>query len=170
MGRKRRMYLRGNLDHKLTLATLENNTAIKTNVADTVIDKTWISSVDATWSIGDLTGGTGDGPVLVGFAHSDYSVQEIEEFLENLKSWDYGQLLEQEHARRFVRVVGTVHMPPNTEKQDIVMNDGLPIKTKANFYLSPGDTISIWAYNQGSAQLVTGAILQVNGHANLWPR
>ncbi len=168
--RKFRRYLRGNIDHKLELGTLGANTVIKTNVADSVVDTAWMSSVKATWSLTGFTKGADDGPILVGIAHSDYATTEIEEFVENITgSWDAGDLVSQEIAKRKIRLVGMLGIPPAVDESD-VLNDGRLLNKKAGWMLSPADTVGIWAYNAGDSPLTTGAEIRVQGHANLWPR
>jgi len=170
-GRKKfRKYLRGNIDHKLPLDVLAANTLVGNNIADTVVDTTWVSSVKAAWTLAEFTPAAGDGPILVGIAHSDYSDAEIEAFVENITgSWDAGDLVSQEIARRKIRVVGTFPSP-DTSVATIVLNDGRQLTTKAGWSLSEGDTIRIWAYNTGDSSLTAGSAVRVNGHANLWPQ
>ncbi len=169
-GRKFRKYLRGNIDHVLALSTLGGNTLIGSLVADTVVDTAYVSSVKATWTLAEFTAATNDGPILVGIAHSDYTDAEVEAFVENITgSWDAGDLVSQEIARRKVRVVGVFKNPP-TATEASRLNDGNPVTTKAGWMLSEGQTIRIWAYNQGgSALATTSPNVFVNGHANLWP-
>ncbi len=169
--RKFRKYLRGNIDHKLQLGTLGANTLIGSNVADTVVDTTWISSVRATWTMDLFTASTSDGPVLVGIAHSDYSDAEIEEWVENITgSWDAGDMVSQEIAQRKCRQVGIFDNPQDTTVAARI-NDGNPITTKAGWMLSPGDTVRIWAYNTGDGALqTTDPAVCCQGHANLWPK
>ncbi len=170
-GRKFRKYLRGNIDHKLVLGTLGAKVLIGSLVADTVVDTTFVSSVKATWSLADFTDEVGDGPIVCGIAYSDYSDSEVEQFVENITgSWDAGDLVSQEIARRKIRVVGTFPSAPLSGIAVSSLNDGEPVQTKAKWSLSPGDTVRIWAYNSGDAALTTGAQLFVNGFANLWPR
>ncbi len=170
-GRKFRKYLRGNIDHKLLLSTLGANTLIGSLVADTVVDTTWMSSVKATWAIGDFTNAVGDGPITVGIAHSDYTDAEVEAFVENITgSWDAADLVSQEIARRKIRVVGTFQSVGVAATTLEVLNDGNQITTKAGWMLSEGQTVRIWAYNAGDSSLTDGTRLHVNGHANLWPQ
>ncbi len=170
-GRKFRRYLRGNIDHFLALGTLNNNDVIG-SALDTVVDTTWVSSIKATWSLNDLTPITDAGPILVGIAHSDYSDPEIEAFLENTGSWDAGDMVSQELARRKIRVVGTFQFSGGSSAlSSDVLNDGRQLTTKCGWMLSPGDTLRVFAYNTGSAALATtDPSVRVQGHANLWPQ
>ncbi len=128
----------------------------------------FLSSVKATWSLKDLDPQPGDGPIVVGVAHSDYTVAEIEGWIEEGASWDQGNKVStREINRRFIREVGV--FPVNLAAGTNVLNDGRPITTKCRWGLTTGQTVAFWAYNSGAGALVSGSILHVNGHANLWP-
>lgn len=168
--RKRGKYLRGRVEEELLLSTLAGKTVLGENFDSVVGERTWLSSVRATWSLGNLTDAFSEGPITVGLAHSDYTDAEIEEFLEVTGSWDEGNLGHQEQASRRVRVVGT--FPSSDQALGVTtLNDGKPITTKCGFMLLTGQTAQFWAYNSGSNALtVTSAELTVVGHANLWPK
>ncbi len=168
--RKFRRYLRGNIDHKLALGTLGAGVVLKSNIADTVVDTTWLSSVRGTWSLEQYTKAIDDGPILVGICHSDYTGSEVEEWVENLSNWDQGDLIAQEIGRRKIRLVGMFSVPASAEEVS-VLNDGKQMTTKAGWLLSEGDTVSVWAYNSGeSALATTDPGVRLQGHANLWPK
>ncbi len=170
-GRRRyRRYLRGNIDFTMALGTLGNKTAISATVADTVIEKAWCSSVKCSYSMSGYTAVQADGPLLVGVAHGDYTSTEIEEWIESVDSWEETDQIGQEIGRRKIRRIGQFDIPPNTAPEDtIVLNDGKMISTKTKYVFSTGQTVRFWVYNQGTGALTTGAILSVQGHANLWP-
>ncbi len=169
-GGKFRRYIRGSVDEQLDLSTLAPKTLISTAFDNTVVDTTRISSIVASWSISEWTAAAGDGPVLVGVAHSDYTDAEIEEVIENSGSWDEGNLVSREINKRMVRKIGQFIAPTAAILFDR-LNEGKPVKTKLNWLLSPGDTLRLWAYNMGaSAFATTNPEVQVEGHANLWPQ
>ncbi len=169
-GRFRR-YLRGNIDHKLALTTLAAVTAAGSVLGDSVTESAYLTSLKARWSLGEFTAGAGIGPILVGVAHSDYSISEIEAWIENTGSWEVGDKVQsREIGKRFIRRVG-VFQTPLGDTQDMVLNDGKPIHTKCGWGLATGQTLRIWAYNMGSAAIATTVPnVRVQGHANLWPR
>jgi len=170
-GRKFRRYLRGKVEKTLDLGTLASKTLVSVNLDGSVEERTWISSVKATWSLSDFTNAIGDGPIAVGIAHSDYTDTEIEQWLETTNSWKEGDLVNQEIAKRKIRLVGTFKSSVADSQGIAVLNDGKPITTKLNFILNTGQTVSIWAYNQGdSALATTDPDMSVIGQANLWPR
>ncbi len=167
--RKMGRYIRGSVDENLLLTTLAAKTAVSAVFDETVNERSLISSLVATWSLGDFTLGSDIGPVMVGVAHSDYTDAEIEAFIEATGSWDEGDKIQQEVSRRKVRRVGIFPSAPGPA--DLVLNDGKPIKTKLNWILNQGQTLRVWAYNMGASPIATTVPdVGVQGHANLWPR
>ncbi len=102
----------------------------------------------------------GDGPIIVGYAHSDFSVTEIKEAIEASASISVGDQVAQERANRKVRLVGQL--------TDLVeeLNDGKPVKTKLNWLIPIGKEVNIFAYNDGAALLTTGAVVSCSG--DMW--
>ncbi len=169
-GRKFRRYIKGRMDVALSLTTLGANTLVSLAVDDVVTEKCWVSSVVATYALDQFTMQAGDGPIVVGLANANYSDAEIEAYLELNTSWDEGDLVDQEIARRKIKIVG-VFRSPVTATEVQVLNDGLPLRTKLGWSLRTGHTLKVWAYNQGDSALAT-TVPQVHvlGHANLWPQ
>ncbi len=172
-GRRRRSmgrYIRGPVDEELDLGTLAARTLIGANFDSVVNERTLVSSLVATWALSDVTVATGDGPVLVGVAHSDYSDSEIESWIEVTNSWNEGDLVGQEVANRKCRRVG-VFESKDLAAETAVLNDGKPIKTRLNWILLQAQTLKVWAYNMGSSPFATtNPTLRVAGHANLFPK
>lgn len=166
-----RKYIRGNVQEDLDLGTLAAQSLVSTNFDETVNERTFISSIVATWSMSDWTPTTDAGPIVVGVAHSDYTAAEIEQYIENTGSWDEGNKVQQEVARRQIKEIGTFGDPGATATTIQVLKDGIKLKTKLKWILNQGQTIQVWAYNQGQAAVATTtANVHVNGHVNLWPR
>ncbi len=165
--RKFRPYLKGQIEIDLALGTLAADTAVTEAVGDTVTEQAWLSSVKCVYALQDFTATTGDGPIVVGVAHSDYTQAEIEEWIENSSSWERYDLIAQEVAKRKIRRIGTFQQLAAAENTE-VLNDGRPITTKCGWMLGTGQTVQFWAYNVGLA-LQTGSQVQIRGHANLWP-
>ncbi len=163
-------YIRGVVDTSLTLTTLGAKSAAKANFDNVVNERTLVSSIVAAYSLRNFTQGSDDGPIMVGLAHSDYDVAEIEELIENTGSWDEGNMISQEIAKRKIRIVGIFDVPANALEVS-VLNDGKPIKTKLNWSLLQSQTVALWSYNLGASALATTVpVVQIEGHANLWPR
>ncbi len=145
----------------ITLAALADG-AIKVQVApDSVVNKVWAVSADLKWSIRDLT--AGEGPIIVGFAHSDYSDAEITEALNATGSWDRSDKVTMEQARRFVREAAAF-----SGAAEEVLNDGKAIRTRIGFYIEDGKTLDFWAVNESGATLTTGGVIRVKG--TVWLR
>ncbi len=163
--------MKGTINHSLSLGTLAGLTLTSSDLADVLVEKAWLSSIKATWSLKDFTPNTDDGPILVGIAYSDYTSAEIEGWIENSGSWTEGDMVQQrEISRRFIRKVGTLSGDQNALHTD-VLNDGKPIRTKCGWMLRTGQTVKVWAYNEGTSALATTTPkVKLFGHANLWPR
>ncbi len=154
---RRAPILKGNVGEVQALGTLASNTLIGSLFDEVVNERSFLLSLNAIWSIEDLV--AGDGPVLVGVAHGDYTDAEVEEVIENANSWNRGDLVQQEVARRKVRQVGTF-----MGGGESVLNEGRMIKTPLKFIVNQGQTLRLWAYNASSATLNTGAIVTLAGH------
>ncbi len=165
-----RKYIRGNVSEQLTLTTLAAQTLVSVDFDEVTEERMLASSIVGSYSIRDFTPATGDGPVKIGIAHSDYSDAELEEWMEQTDSWDEGDLIGQEVAKRKIRTIG-IFRNPDSATLTQVLKTGLPIKTKLNWILRTGQTLSLWAYNMGSSAFATTApIVEIEGHVNLWPR
>ncbi len=168
-GRKRPMgkYLKGNIDEDLALGTLAAGALVSDAWDEAAEERTLVSSIVASWTLDNLTGG--QGPLLFGVAHGAYTDAQIEEVIENAGSWSPGDLISQEIAKRKVRVIGTFTPEEAAAVVDIEFNDGKPVKTKLNWVLQSDARIRMWVYNiSGGALSGTAPILRANGHANLW--
>ncbi len=169
---KRRMgrYLKGRVNEELALGTLAAKTLVGTTFDETVVDRTLVSSLKATWTMREYTPAEGDGPIVFGVAHGDYSDAEIEEVIENTGSWNEGDKIAQEQSKRLVRTIGVFDTAPSAAGI-YTINDGMPVHTKLNWILNQGVRLKIWAYNQGSSALATTSpVISAEGHANLFPK
>ncbi len=167
-GRNMGQYVKGNVDENLAIATLAARTLTSINFDEVMIEKGIITSLVASWSMRDFTAGADDGPILVGLAHGDYTDAEIEAVIENSLSWDVGDKIQQEIARRLVRIVGTFRGGPEASAP-VVLNEGRLIKTKLNWTFITGATLKVWAYNLGASGLASSVPdIFVQGHANIF--
>ncbi len=170
-GGKRRYtpYIAGPVDEAFALGTLSASSVFRHVMTEAVVEKTWLSSVHATWSLVNLTEATDDGLIMVGLAHSDYTAAEIEEWIENTAGWSQADLIAQEVGKRKIRKVG-VFDTPNITLTTAVLFDRV-ITTKCGWMLQSGQGLTLWAYNMGDSNLATtDPIVHVQGKANLWPR
>ena len=173
--RKFRRYIRGNIDDTQVLATLSGNTGLKFAVTGTVTEKAWCSSVKLFHSMTNYTPTVNVGPVTVWITHSDYTLTEVEEYIEALgsASWDEGDLRTREIMKRgrYIKMVGQYAPGDGDDASSThVLNGGKPVTTKCGWMLTTGKTIAIVWYNSGSGGISgTSPLMQLVGHANLWP-
>ncbi len=142
----------------VALGALVSGIVVKGGISGAAPNTYRAISSDQVWSLEGLT--SGEGPVVVGYAHSDYTVTEIKEAIDAAASIDPGLKIERERAGRLVRIVGII-----TSDVDR-LNDGKPLKTRLNWLITPGDEVNIFAMNESGATLSTGAVLHITG--NLW--
>ncbi len=167
-GRPKGRYIRGSVDENLSLGTLAGTTGLRQAFGSTVNERTKISSVVASYALEGVTQGDNIGPIMVLLAHGDYSLVEIEAFIEQTTSWNETDLTSQEVGKRKIRRVG-IFPAPGEASGPAVLNGGRQVKTKLNWILTQGGSIALVAYNMGSAALATtDPNLHVQGHANLW--
>ncbi len=171
--RKMGRYIRGEVDEEMSIGTLASKDVAIAVFDETVNERTFISSLVATYALLNRTPGSTVGPLMVGVAHSDYTSAEIEAWIESTGSWNEGDLVQsREVGRRLIKKVGVF---PDDGGAAVsvasVLNDGKPIKTKLGWILLQGQTLNAWAYNLGSSPYATTVpLVHIQGHANLWPR
>ncbi len=144
----------------LALSTLGSATALTVGLTGSADGQYRAMSVKATWSMEDHT--AGEGQLVVGYAHSDYSVTEIKEALEAATAISLGDKIAQERSDRLVRIVGVFNGGTDSES----LNDGRPIKTRLNWAIPIGKAVNFFVYNDSVAALSTGSVVHCNG--NLW--
>ncbi len=155
-GRRRYNLRRVRSTSGLTLGTLGSTTVLTIGLTGASDSQYRLISVKLNW---DLIGQTaGEGPIIVGIAHSDYTVGEIKEALESTLSISQGDKIAAEKSNRLVRIVGTFGGQPN-----VPLNDGKPIRTRLNWLMTIGDQAVVFAYNDSGSALTTGAVVNVNG-------
>ncbi len=140
----------------LALGALADNTVKNVAVGPAFAEDIRIKSVDCLWTLRDAT--PGEGPITVGFAHSDYSITEIAEAL-NVAFTSQGSKIEKEQASRLVRKVGTFPVLAADE----VLNNGVPIRTRLNWLINDGFELDAFAINRSGAIMTTGAIVTLPG-------
>ncbi len=139
----------------VALGTLNAGIALSNSLTAVAINAYRAVSLSCSWSIFGIAGT--DGPVTVGYAHSDYSVTEIKECLESNASIDRGDKIAMEQSNRLIRIVGTF-LPGGQAS----LNDGRPVKTRLNWYIGTGDTVNVFVMNEGIT-MTTGALVNLNG-------
>ncbi len=168
-GRGMGRYIPGSIEENAPLGTLAGNTAvlIPTQV---VTERTLVSSIQATYALAGMTAGDNIGPIEVGVAHSDYSLAEVEEFLERSNSWAEADLPAREISSRKIRRIGMFEVPASVG-ESVSLFDGRITKTKLNWIVNAGQGLNFYAYNAGGQALATtDPNLHINGKANLFPK
>lgn len=145
-----------NVRLSLPLGTLGSLTVIDGNLG-TNDSRKYLISCDGQWSIQGHT--VGEGPISVGYAHSDYSVTEIKECLEQTAGFNRSDKIAQEQQRRLVRRAGVFDGDQDVAK----LNDGEAIRTRLGFILEEGAELAIWAHNLDTAALTTGTRVEFEG-------
>ncbi len=157
-GRKRKFNLRKvRITTEKVLGTLATDTALTQTLTGVSANAYRCVTIECNWSIRELT--EGEGPLTVGYAHSDYSVAEIKECLESQTAIDQGDKVAQERAARLIRTIGQLG-PEGNE----TLNDGLPVKTRLNWLIGIGDSVNAFIFNEDdAANLTTGANVNLSG-------
>ncbi len=118
-----------------------------------------VISLRLAWSIVNHAA-PADGAYEFGVAHSDYSAAEIEECLEASASIDPGDKIANEQANRLVRSIGTISSSSaGTASGELNWNDGRPMKTRLNWLMTIGDTLTAWVRNGSGTIYTTGSSL-----------
>ncbi len=157
----------GTLEIDLALTTLAAKTLVSQS-SETVVDMARISSLKANYGITGFTPADGVGPFLFGVAHSDYTNTEIEVFIEQAGSWDLGDKQSQEVRSRRIKILGAIGQEASGV-QNMIFNDGRPLKSKLNWLLSEGDGLDFWVYNMGDNPVATTVPQFVAfGNASIW--
>ncbi len=162
-------YVPGDIGLDRSLGTLAAKTGVETTTT-TVDEVARVSSVKCTYTLSDFTQIGNAGPILVCIAHSDYSLAEIEAWVERVTSWSSGDLIAQEVSNRRIRKIGIFPGVPS-DNTSVTLNDGKPIKTKLNWRLNTGQGLKFFLYNLGTGALATtDPNVNIQGKANLWFR
>ncbi len=154
---KRRRYnlRRVRVSPSIALGALASGVAVASGLTGAAPNSYRCISTSMVWAL--ELGTANEGPITVGYAHSDYTVTEIKEALEAAASIDPGKKIEQERANRLIRIVGTI------SSDEERLNDGRPVKTRLNWLIAPGDEVNAFAFNDSGASLTTGSILHPMG-------
>jgi len=173
-GKRRRRfgrYIRGSIDETTSFLNL-NTRVLTTAIFDSVVnERTFVSSVVSTYALSEFTLVQGSGPIVVGIAHSDYSITELTEWLTQTGGWNETDLVAQEIGKRKIKLVGTFESPALVTEV-VRLNDGKQIRTKCGWILNQGQSLQLWVFNSGDTSVGSGStpVVRMQGHANLWPR
>lgn len=139
---------------------LGNNAGALTSIIGNLAEDLHVVSVDATWSL--ISAVVNEGPLQVGFSHSDLTIAEVIECLD-VEMTDPDNRIDAERAGRPVRKVGMLR-EVGTAVEGVQLNHGEPIRTKFRFSVGNGHTIKAWTVNRGGATISSvGQIIEVDG-------
>ncbi len=142
----------------VALSTLADDAVITVGATGNFGEDIYILSVDATWSLRNLT--QGEQPLIVGYAHSDLSTTEVGEAL-NASLANPDDIIAKERARRPVRNAG-LFSQLSTDQQ-IAEAGGNPKRQKIKFSMGNGFDLDCFVQNKSGAALTTGAIVEIFG-------
>ncbi len=145
-----------NVNEVITLSTLADGAVISVDSDPFGREFYWISA-DLFWQLDGII--SGQGPIIVGLAHNDYTDVEIAENLNITGMEDPGDKIAQERGRRLVRRSGQFAAINVNE----VLNDGMVKRTKAGWTLTDGFSAAFFAQNKSGATLTTGASVRLSG-------
>ncbi len=140
------------------LATLASETGLLgTITTDAASEGYWTVSLDLNCSWDNAT--VGDGAIDLYLCHSDWTLAEVEEFIEITTGFDRGDKKGQEvQARgRSIRKVGSLTPEVNN------LNDGKQTRIKFKIFIPEGNTLNWCFYNAGPAALTTGSEISWSG-------
>ncbi len=142
--------------HTVAVGALTADSVQNQEVIPTLVEDLYVMSIKSTWSIRDVM--PGEGPLQVGWAHSDLTGTEIAEAL-TAELVDPSNIITKERASRPVRSVGAFHGALSHE----ALADGREIKTKMRFIVNDGHSIDAWVANRSGTTVTTGAVVVITG-------
>ncbi len=140
----------------LTLAGVADNFTTVVAMTGALEEDFYCFSMEVALNMRDHT--ALDGPIRIGFAHGDYSVQEINEALD-VTILTPDDKIEQERLRRLVRQLGKFMGQDANE----VINDGLPFRKKVGWVTGDGEVLNLWARNISGGTFTTGTNIGAEG-------
>ncbi len=143
----------------LVLSTLADNTVLKGTVQAAFTRRFHILYMKCFWAIRGNT--IGEGPILVGYNHGDYTIAEI---LENLDVaiLNTANKIERERASRLVRKVG-FFVAFSVSEELRGNKGGEAVYTKLNWTIEEGETLDLFAINRSGGALTGGQIVEIEG-------
>jgi len=160
--KQRRFTLRKvNINTKVTIGALAADDVVGGIMIPAATESYLLTSVNASYAWLDSDVDVDDG-LTFGLAHGDYTDAEIEECLEASGAIDLGDKLAQEKSNRLVREIGSIG---GSVGGGAVYNDGRPRKTKLNWRMTTGKTVTAWVRNNSGSVWTTSGKLGIAGKA-----
>lgn len=149
--RKRRPLNVLSTDNVMSLGALAADTGILAPLTSGSVnlgENYWCTSIDLWLTVRGAS--VGEGPVSIYVCHSDYSLAEIEEYIEGTTQFSPLDLVGREIARRKIRLVTTIAQTA----VNIEVNEGRPYRVPIRWMCHGGTTgIVLCAYNTDTTQL-----------------
>ncbi len=165
--RNRRGFVTIKFETALSPSTLANGSTLQTGLLGAVLaEDLYVISIDAEWSARGQV--AGEGPLRVGFAHSDLSATEISECLD-VSMTDPDNIIDRERARRPVREAGVFRGVADAA-EDQVLNDGKSIRTRMGFMIGDGHNPAMWVRNKSGASLSNTNALVIDCNGRIYGR
>lgn len=146
---------------ELALGSLAAGVVIVGNITNVSDRPLFLIAADLTWIAKDIT--PGEGPIVFGLAHSDYSAAEVEEWFEQATGFVFGDMVEKEQAGRKCREIGAIDFGLADGQGDARFNDGKQKRTKLGFAIQSGQTLNMFARNMDGTALTTGTEINASG-------
>ncbi len=139
----------------VSLGTLANGVMLSTSIGAGVGNEYYAISLDAQVVLTNVTPFTG-GPLAFGWCHSDYSVQELDEWYEATNTLT-GDKIEQEEGRRQARDGGIMMAGPADASAAIQQNwnDGRTKRFRLNMRIEDTKSVNVWVRNMGASAYAT---------------
>ncbi len=140
------------------LSTLASETGLLTSLTtDAASEGYFTVSTDLNVSWDNAT--DGDGAIDVWICDNDWTLVEVEEYVEASTGFDRGDMRSQEIQRRgrSIRKVGSLTPEDNN------LNDGNLTRTKFRHYIAEGSTLAMFYYNAGPAALADASEISISG-------
>ncbi len=139
---------------EIALSTLATATGIVDPLTfgeNTLSDNYFVNSVQVGVGVTGFT--DGEGPLLIGIAHADYSLAEIEQWVEQTAAYTRANLIGREIANRLIRKIGIVTLAAGSAVRRSK-------KMKLNWQLHAGNSgLQLWVYNLDTNTLTTGCVV-----------
>ncbi len=140
------------------LVTLASETGLLTSLTTDAASEGYFTvstDLNLTW----FNPTANEGPIDVWIADNDWTLVEIEEYIELATGFDRGDMRAQEIQRRgrSIRKIGSLTVVENN------LNDGELTRTKFRHYIAEGSTLQLCYYNAGPSPLTTGSEITVSG-------
>lgn len=160
-GRNNKNFVAIPFEVTLALGTLADGTVIVVDsLATDFDDDIYLISLDLTAQLDNQA--SGEGPIHVGVAHSDFTNTEILEYLD-VDPTQRDDKIAQERVKRGLLIKKVGQFPIGAVgAQQMVLNAGVPIRKKLRMLITEGFQLQLYAINRGTGA-TTGRVVHFSG-------